>query len=71
MEAPVFELGGITVWRGDRKVFDDFSLQVESRERVAILGPNGAGKSTLLSLISGDIHPVADEGHFRIFGEDQ
>ena len=71
MEAPVFELGGITVWRGDRKVFDNFSLQVESRERVAILGPNGAGKSTLLSLISGDIHPVADEGHCRLFGEDQ
>ena len=71
METPALELEGITVWRGDRKVFDDFSLQIDSCERVAVLGPNGAGKSTLLSLISGNIHPVADQGYCRIFGEGQ
>ena len=71
MDMPLLELKDVTVWRGDRKVFDGLSLQIESQERVAVLGPNGAGKSTLLSLISGDIHPVADEGCCRIFGEDQ
>ena len=69
MKTPLLELGSVVVWRGDRKVFDGLSLEVESGERVAILGPNGAGKSTLLSLITGDIHPVADEGYCRIFGE--
>jgi len=66
----VLELENVTVWRGDNKVFDGLSLRIETGEKVAVLGPNGAGKSTLLALISGDIHPVADQGRSRLFGED-
>ena len=70
MGSPVLELENVTVWRGDNKVFDGLSLRIETGEKVAVLGPNGAGKSTLLALISGDIHPVADQGSSRLFGED-
>ena len=70
MGSPALELEDVTVWRGEQKVFDGLSLRVESGERVAILGPNGAGKSTLLALISGDVHPVADQGSSRLFGEE-
>ena len=68
--APVLELEDVTVYRGDTKVFDGFSLRVDEGEKVAILGPNGAGKSTLLALISGDLHPVAEQGTTRLFGEE-
>ncbi|MFP6884297.1 MAG: ATP-binding cassette domain-containing protein [Roseibacillus sp.] len=70
MGSPVLELENVTVWRGDNKVFDGLSLQIETGEKIAVLGPNGAGKSTLLALISGDIHPVADQGSSRLFGEE-
>ncbi|MBJ07014.1 MAG: molybdenum ABC transporter ATP-binding protein [Verrucomicrobiaceae bacterium] len=70
MRTPVLELEDVTVWRGQNKVFDGLSLQVYSGERVAILGPNGAGKSTLLALISGDVHPVANQGSSKLFGEE-
>ena len=33
------------------------SLQLETRERVAIIGRNGAGKSTLLQILSGELAP--------------
>ena len=67
---PVLELENVTVWRGDNRVFDGLSMRVERGERLAILGPNGAGKSTLLALISGDLHPVAEGGVARLFGEE-
>ena len=37
MNMPLLELKDVTVWRGDRKVFDGLSLQIESQERVAVL----------------------------------
>lgn len=67
---PALELENVTVWRGDNRVFHGLNLSVASGERLAILGPNGAGKSTLLALISGDVHPVADSGTARLFGEE-
>ena len=71
MGEPVLELENVTVWRGDNRVFDGLSLRVEEGERIAILGPNGAGKSTLLALISGDLHPVVEDGSSaRLFGEE-
>lgn len=38
-------------------LIDDFSLEVEKGERVAIIGKNGRGKSTLLRLLGGDLTP--------------
>ena len=49
---------------GDRTLFRDLELQVESGERIAILGPNGAGKTTLLRLLLG--REPADRGYVRL-----
>jgi ATP-binding cassette, subfamily B, bacterial len=36
---------------GDRKVFDRFSLRLESNQRIGLVGESGAGKSTLFALL--------------------
>ncbi|MBL8072351.1 MAG: ATP-binding cassette domain-containing protein [Nitrospira sp.] len=61
-----------TVYRGETRVFSDFSFRLNAGEHAAILGPNGAGKSTLLKLLSGEVHPLAlEETRTRLFGEER
>src|SRR5687768_18621922 len=67
----IIDIQHATVYRGDTRVFTDFSLSVQEGEHVAVLGPNGAGKSTFLKLLSGEVHPMAlDHSHVRLFGEE-
>ncbi len=42
-----------------RPAVQDFSLEVESGERIVILGPSGCGKTTVLRLLAGFITPDA------------
>lgn len=42
-----------------RKILDQFSLQVDSSERVGILAPSGFGKTTLCKILSGYEEPEA------------
>jgi iron complex transport system ATP-binding protein len=69
---PILDIQHATVYRGDTRVFSDFSFALHEGEHAAILGPNGAGKSTLLKLLSGEVHPFPlDETSIRLFGEEQ
>jgi branched-chain amino acid transport system ATP-binding protein len=60
--------------RGLRKAFagfvavDGVSLDVATRQIVAVIGPNGAGKSTFFNLITGHLRP--DAGKVLLDGSD-
>lgn len=53
--------------RGDKKIFDDISLDIERGKITAIMGPSGTGKTTLLKLIGGQLTP--DQGSIRVDGQ--
>ncbi len=44
---------------GERKVIDDFSIEIARGERIGVVGPNGAGKTTLINLLTGALAPDA------------
>lgn len=51
------ELENISKWFGERQVFENINLKLESPASLAIIGPNGCGKTTLLKIICGLIRP--------------
>lgn len=53
--------------RGDKKIFDDISLEFERGKITAIMGPSGTGKTTLLKLIGGQLFP--DQGSISVDGQ--
>jgi iron complex transport system ATP-binding protein len=68
----LIEIKNATVYRGQYRVFNNFSLTLEQGVNTAILGPNGAGKSTLLKLLSRELYPVErQDSYVRIFGQER
>ena len=61
------ELLHVDKFYGSRPALSDFSLNVETGERVVIHGPSGCGKTTVLRLIAGFAAP--DRGSVRIGGK--
>ncbi len=51
---------------GNRQIFENFSLEIERGEFVAMVGPSGCGKSTLLNMIG--LLETVDGGSIRIEG---
>jgi heme exporter protein A len=49
----------VAVFRGERLVFRDLSLNVPAGGALVLAGPNGSGKSTLLRLLAGLVRPAA------------
>ena len=43
----------------DQPLIENFSLEVEKGDRIAIIGKNGRGKSTLLRLLAGELDPIS------------
>jgi len=53
--------------KGDHHtILDDFNLQINKGEKIALIGSNGAGKSTLMKLLTGILKP--SEGEVRLHG---
>lgn len=57
----IIDSKGLSKHYGRTKALENFDLQLESGDPIALVGPNGAGKTTFLSLICGFIHPSAGE----------
>ena len=50
---PLLEINDVSVSFGDTEVLSSISLELESKQLLAVLGASGAGKSTLMRLIAG------------------
>jgi len=50
-------LTNVTKSFGERVLFQDVSLHVAGRARIALVGPNGAGKTTLMEIMAGESEP--------------
>jgi heme exporter protein A len=62
-------LDGLTVRRGERRLFQGLDLTVHPGEAVALTGANGAGKSSLLRVIAGLLKPEAGRVRFDRDGQ--
>ncbi len=68
MSDTVIDATGITKSFGDRKVVDDFAIQVPKGAIYGFLGPNGSGKTTTIRILCGLL--TADEGGGTCLGYD-
>lgn len=53
----MISIRNLTFSHGNRKIFDNISLEIMPHKITAIMGPSGTGKTTLLKLIGGQIKP--------------
>jgi len=53
----ILHLKNISLHYGTKYIFDQISLQIEHKQRIAIIGRNGTGKSTLLKVIQREVSP--------------
>ncbi|MGR5152755.1 phospholipid ABC transporter ATP-binding protein MlaF [Photobacterium swingsii] len=57
-------INNMTFMRGERRIFDDVSIDVPKGKITAIMGPSGIGKTTLLRLIGGQLAPDSGDVWF-------
>jgi ABC-2 type transport system ATP-binding protein len=72
--APAISVTGLTKTFGDRKVVDDFAIEVPKGAIYGFLGPNGSGKTTTIRMLCGLLTPDGGEGQclgFDILKEPQ
>ena len=60
-----FELDGITFYYADKKVIDDFSINLAPAKFYGIIGPNGSGKTTMLDMLAGHRQPTNGKIRYR------
>ena len=63
---PLLEIKDVSVSFGDTNVLSGISLELESKQLLAVLGSSGAGKSTLMRLIAG--FDALDSGSITLDG---
>ena len=63
--APLFELDGVSLVIGGRRILRDVSLSFPGEGITVLLGPSGAGKTMILRLLNRLEVPTAGEVRFR------
>ena len=63
----MLRLKNINYSYGDKKILNNFNLEVKNGEFLLVIGKNGAGKSTLFNIISGSLKPLS--GSIEIDGK--
>ena len=69
----VFEVSGLDVSYGKKRVLHDVSLQIPEKRITAFIGPSGCGKSTALRCLNrmnDEIPSFRMEGKIRLVGQD-
>ncbi|HEY5549017.1 MAG TPA: phosphate ABC transporter ATP-binding protein PstB [Coriobacteriia bacterium] len=69
----VFEVSGLDVSYGKKRVLHDVSLQIPEKRITAFIGPSGCGKSTALRCLNrmnDEIPSFRMEGRIRLAGQD-
>lgn len=61
---PLLTARGLTMWRGERRLFNDLDVTVHSGRILHLRGANGFGKTTLLRILSGLLSP--EEGSLTL-----
>lgn len=57
----IIEFKNVSKYYNDTPVIQNFSMKIDSGERVVILGPSGCGKTTVLRLLAGFTSPDSGE----------
>ncbi|MBX2817145.1 MAG: ABC-F family ATP-binding cassette domain-containing protein [Saprospiraceae bacterium] len=55
----MIHLKNLFIRYGDRKLFNDITVLIKGKDKIALVGRNGAGKTTLFKIISQEINPDA------------
>lgn len=57
----MISINNISVEFGTRPLFQNASVEINAKEKMALVGKNGAGKSTLLKILAGQMKPTEGE----------
>jgi len=55
----LLEVKNLSIMIGGLCAVDDFNLEVEKGELIAVIGPNGAGKTTVFNMLTGIYKPTS------------
>ncbi len=66
----MFKVNNLTAYIENKKILDEFSLDINDGEIHAIMGKNGIGKSTLCKIILNDPHYEVKRGSILYNGKD-
>ncbi|MBQ8589962.1 MAG: ABC transporter ATP-binding protein [Firmicutes bacterium] len=64
----LLEVKNLSIMFGGLCAVDDFNLNVEKGELIAVIGPNGAGKTTVFNMLTGIYRPTT--GSIKMEGKD-
>ena len=65
----MFKIENLNVKVGDKKILNDFNIDIKPGEIHAIMGPNGTGKSTLSKVIMGSKDYIVTNGDITLNNE--